>query len=159
MKWTCAFYTELSRQLLCIQLPCLILSENAGSGIAFFKKFSMDLSNAALCGKHCAPVQTIKSSSYSGADYKEQRTKLPEQDSNLWPPDYCALHYPLSFLALMLAVSLFCLYLCSGVPVRSHSTCNSRVARVTPKFTIQPGKQQPGDHLEGYGSYSYYGFW
>ncbi len=29
----------------------------------------------------------------------------------------------------MLAVSLFCQYLCSGVPVRSHSTCNCSIAR------------------------------
>ena len=30
-----------------------IESENAGSGMAFFRKFSIDLSNAALWGKHC----------------------------------------------------------------------------------------------------------
>ncbi len=30
-----------------------MLSENAGSGIAFFRKLSMDLSSAALWGRHC----------------------------------------------------------------------------------------------------------
>ncbi len=37
--------------------------------------------------------------------------------------------YQLSYLALMLAVSLFCEYLCLVVPGRSHSTVNCRIAR------------------------------
>lgn len=40
--------------------PCLMLSANAGSGMAFFKKLSMDFRRAALCGKHCRPRGRIK---------------------------------------------------------------------------------------------------
>ena len=40
-------------------------------------------------------------------------------------------------------------YLCSRVPVRSHTTVNCRVARDHTQITIQPGKRQPGDHLKG----------
>jgi len=37
-----------------------MLSENAGSGIAFFRKLSIDFSRAARCGKHCkATVHNI----------------------------------------------------------------------------------------------------
>ena len=36
-----------------------------------------------------------------------------------------------------------------GVPVRSHTTVNCRVARDHTQITIQPRKQQPGDHLMG----------
>ena len=32
---------------------CRMLSEKAGSGVAFFRKFSIDLSRAAFWGKHC----------------------------------------------------------------------------------------------------------
>ncbi len=37
--------------------------------------------------------------------------------------------YQLNYRALMLAVSLFRQYLCLGMPVKSHSTCNYHVAR------------------------------
>lgn len=40
--------------------PCLMLSANAGSGMAFFKKLSMDFRRAALCGKHWRPRGRIK---------------------------------------------------------------------------------------------------
>ena len=40
---------------------CLILSAKAPSGMAFFRKLSMDFSNAARCGKHCTPVTTQSS--------------------------------------------------------------------------------------------------
>lgn len=41
-------------------LQCLMLSENALSGIAFLRKFSIDLRRAARCGKHCIPVNQMK---------------------------------------------------------------------------------------------------
>lgn len=44
---------------------CLILSAKAPSGMAFFRKLSMDFSNAARCGKHCTPVTTQSSVSIS----------------------------------------------------------------------------------------------
>ena len=37
-------------------LQCLMLSEKDGSGMAFFRKFNMDFSRAALWGKHCTPT-------------------------------------------------------------------------------------------------------
>ena len=33
-----------------------MLSANAGSGIAFFKKFNIDFRRAARCGKHCDAI-------------------------------------------------------------------------------------------------------
>lgn len=36
-------------------LRCRMLSEKAGSGMAFFRKFSMDFNKAALCGKQVTP--------------------------------------------------------------------------------------------------------
>lgn len=38
-------------------LQCRILSEKAGSGMAFFKKFNIDFSRAALCAKHWTPKE------------------------------------------------------------------------------------------------------
>ena len=42
----------------------------------------------------------------------------------------------------ILAVSLFCQYLCSGVPDRSHETICCPSARDDAKVMIQPGKRQ-----------------
>ena len=41
-----------------------------------------------------------------------------------------------------LAVSLFCQYLCSGAPVRSHTTTYCPLARDHAQVTIQPEKRQ-----------------
>ena len=45
-----------------------------------------------------------------------------EQDLNLRPPDWRAGALPTELTSPILAVSLFCQYLCSGAPVRSHET-------------------------------------
>jgi len=51
-------------------LQCLMLSANAGSGIAFFRKFSIDFSRAARCGKHCnATVATHHSTTQHSWQY------------------------------------------------------------------------------------------
>ena len=36
-------------------MTCLMESEKAGSGMAFFKKVNIDLSKAARWGRHCTP--------------------------------------------------------------------------------------------------------
>ena len=45
-----------------------------------------------------------------------------ERDLNLRPPDWRAGALPTELSSPTLAVSLFCQYLCSGAPVRSHET-------------------------------------
>ena len=50
-----------------------------------------------------------------------------------------------------LAVSLFCQYLCSGAPVRSHETIYIMyypLARDHAKVMIQPNKYQPIDEFQ-----------
>ena len=49
--------------------------------------------------------------------------------------------YQLSYLALCWRCPYFVNIFCSGVPVRSHSTVNCRVARDHTQIAIQPGKR------------------
>ena len=65
-----------------------------------------------------------------------------ERDSNLRPPDWRAGALPTELSSPTLAVSLFCQYLCSGVPVRSHETIYCPLARDHAQVTIQPGNRQ-----------------
>ena len=50
--------------------------------------------------------------------------------------------YQLSYLALHWRSPLFCQYLCSGAPVRSHETIYCPLARDHAQVTIQPGNRQ-----------------
>ena len=50
------------------------------------------------------------------------KKNLLERDLNLRPPDWCAGALPTELSSPTLAVFLFCQYLCSGAPVRSHKT-------------------------------------
>ena len=59
-SWCDKFYT-VSLVDKAHHSQCLILSAKAPSGMAFFRKLSMDFSNAARCGKHCTPVTTQSS--------------------------------------------------------------------------------------------------
>ena len=52
-----------------------------------------------------------------------------ERDLNLRPPDWRAGALPTELSSPTLAVSLFCQYLCSGAPVRSHETIYCPLAR------------------------------
>ena len=57
------------------------------------------------------------------------KNNLLEQDLNLRPPDWRAGALPTELSSPTLAVSLFCQYLCSGAPVRSHETIYCPLAR------------------------------
>ena len=65
-----------------------------------------------------------------------------ERDLNLRPPDWRAGALPTELSSPTLAVSLFCQYLCSGAPVRSHETIYCPLARDHAQVTIQPGNRQ-----------------
>ena len=60
-----------------------------------------------------------------------------ERDLNLRPPDWRAGALPTQLSSPTLAVSLFCQYLCSGAPVRSHETIYCPLARDHAQVTIQ----------------------
>ena len=49
---------------------------------------------------------------------------------------------PTELTSPIFAVSLFCQYLCSGAPVRSHSTICCPLYMDHAQVTIQPGKSQ-----------------
>ncbi len=66
-------------------LQCLMLSENAGSGMAFFKKFSMDFRRAALCGKHIGPfIGAVRFDTLSPCSSVSTSTEVPGFTS--WSP-------------------------------------------------------------------------
>ena len=65
------------------------------------------------------------------------KKNLRERDLNLRPPDWCAGPLPTELTSPILAVSLFCQYLClgegGGAPIRSHSEA------IHPYTALYPG--------------------
>ena len=83
------------------------------------------------------------------------KKKILERDLNLRPPDWRAGALPTELSSPTLAVSLFCQYLCSGAPVRSHETIYCPLARDHAQVTIQPGNRW-GCTIKGYDFVVYY---
>ena len=73
------------------------------------------------------------------------KKNLLERDLNLRHPDRRARALPTDLTSPILAVSLFCQYLCSGPPVTSHETIYCPLARDHAQVTIQPGNRLQGD--------------